>query len=234
VNLELFHPTNLQNIIKAVIFDKDGTLLDLNATWGAAMSLAAIDVCTDSEQLRLLSNALGLDIENKTFYSDSLTPENDAQTTSLIISTVTDPIIFSKLTRTYADETATKKAGASELLKNLSENNIPVAMATNDSENSAKRFVKSLGWQDYFNLVLGFDSGFGSKPGPGMINHCSEEFAVEPKNLLMVGDTKADLLSAEAAKVSYIQIGELNNHIATADYIKINSLDELIPLLNRS
>ena len=48
-------------------------------------------------------------------------------------------------------------------------------------------------------MIVGFDSGFGSKPGPnGLIAIC-EKFNITPKEAAMVGDTYADFGAAKAA-----------------------------------
>ena len=48
-------------------------------------------------------------------------------------------------------------------------------------------------------MIVGFDSGFGSKPGPnGLIAIC-EKFNITPNEAAMVGDTYADFGAAKAA-----------------------------------
>jgi len=230
-SLNLFFPGNPNSEIKGFIFDKDGTLLDLNSTWGKAMSQATIEVCESQEQVSRLAQTLGLDIEKQCFMAESKVPETDGKTTALLISTVTDPLEFSRLTRKYANDTVKTSPGADELLQVLNKNGYRVAMATNDSESSAKKFVELLNWNSYFELIYGFDSGYGSKPDPGMLKSCCEHFQLNNDEIIMVGDTKADLLAADDANIAYIQLGELRNPEELEVSVKIESLAQLIPLL---
>lgn len=62
-----FLATALYKEFDAVVFDKDGTLMDFNATWDPA-TLAAIrgEAPDDEERQRLIGDALGFDLDAKT------------------------------------------------------------------------------------------------------------------------------------------------------------------------
>ena len=51
-------------MIKGIVFDKDGTLFDFNATWGAwTRGMIATEAGDDPEKIETLANALGYDFE---------------------------------------------------------------------------------------------------------------------------------------------------------------------------
>ena len=49
-----------------------------------------------------------------------------------------------------------------------------IGLATNDAEMSARQQLTGLGWLHRFESVIGYDSGFGAKPGPGMLLESAE------------------------------------------------------------
>ncbi|MEK9637754.1 MAG: HAD-IA family hydrolase, partial [Acidimicrobiaceae bacterium] len=54
-------------------------------------------------------------------------------------------------------------------------------------------------WLHRFESVIGYDSGFGAKPGSGMLLESAERAGVKPQELAFVGDTDTDLRTAAAA-----------------------------------
>ena len=56
-----------------------------------------------------------------------------------------------------------------------------------------------MGLLDYFDAVVGADSGFGGKPAPGMIEGCAGQMGLQSRQVVMVGDTDRDTLAGQAA-----------------------------------
>lgn len=96
--------------------------------------------------------------------------------------------------------------GATSLLRRLGAADVTVAMATNDSESSAALQVGQLGWANLISHVVGYDSGFGPKPEPGMLLGLLDRLGVAPADALMVGDTWADAQAAAAANIHFCLI----------------------------
>ena len=60
-------------MIKGIVFDKDGTLFDFNATWGAwTRGMIATEAGDDPEKIETLANALGYDFEGGVFWPESI------------------------------------------------------------------------------------------------------------------------------------------------------------------
>ena len=60
-------------MIKGIVFDKDGTLFDFNATWGAwTRAMIATEAANDPDQIEVLANALGYDFEGGVFWPESI------------------------------------------------------------------------------------------------------------------------------------------------------------------
>ena len=48
-------------------------------------------------------------------------------------------------------------------------------------------------------MIFGYDSGHGSKPGPGMVAAFMGHCTVAPENTVMIGDSLHDIRSGKAA-----------------------------------
>jgi phosphoglycolate phosphatase len=72
-----------------------------------------------------------------------------------------------------------------------------LGVATNDHEQTARRHLSAhLHSLDY---IAGFDSGHGGKPGPGMLLAFARACDLAPGQVMMVGDSRHDLIAGRAA-----------------------------------
>ena len=179
------------------------------------------------------------DLEQRRFHRDaSLLAESNEKWLARLAPHVTggsDPDFGNRVEHAMAGLVAASVApidGAAALLDKLAATTTHVAMATNDSERSAASQVDQLGWSHLITTVVGYDSGFGPKPEPGMILALTERFAVAATETLMVGDTWADAEAAAAAGVPFCLLdpdGTVRRQLRP-DYV-VKSLDELEALL---
>ena len=82
------------------------------------------------------------------------------------------------------------------MLKSLG---IPLVVITNKNEILAVELLKQLGLADYFSLILGGDSLPEKKPSPLPLQHAAEVLGIDPANMIMVGDSRNDIIAAKAA-----------------------------------
>ena len=54
-------------------------------------------------------------------------------------------------------------------LDRLAAMKLPLGIATNDSESAARAHMERLELLEPFCYIAGYDSGYGEKPGPGMV-----------------------------------------------------------------
>ncbi len=221
-----------------MIFDKDGTLVDAN-TWDAVTG-DLIDrlAATDAER-RAAASALEYDLERRRFLpnADLLAESNEKWIARLAphVAGGSEPDFGRRVEATTAELVSAgviPMAGANDLLTKLSACEITVAMATNDSEASAAAQVEQLGWTGHFAAIVGYDSGFGAKPQPGMLMGVLNRFDIAADEALMVGDTWADVQSAAAAGITFCLLdpdGQARSRLA-ADIV-VASLSELDALL---
>ena len=93
------------------------------------------------------------------------------------------------------------------VLEALRSRGIWQGVATNDGVVAAERQLEHLGWRDHFASVLGYDSGFGTKPEPGMLHESARRAGVTIADVLFVGDSQTDRRTAAAAGCDFHFVG---------------------------
>ncbi len=188
--------------IRAVVFDKDGTLIDVHRTWGPAMAGALRDLVDDPTRRAEAAGAIGVDLDTHELAVDApiIAASNDQLVALLapILEVDAERFLptFEERLFAHADGTVTPLPGVVDALARMF---CWIGLATNDAETSARQQLTGLGWLHRFVSVIGYDSGFGAKPGPGMLLESAERAGVKPQELLLVGDTDTDLRTAAAA-----------------------------------
>ena len=79
------------------------------------------------------------------------------------------------------------------VLGKLADGGLVLGLATMDSEAGAHAALAELGITARFSFVAGYDSGHGHKPGPGMLQAFCRQCRLEPRQVIMVGDTTHDI-----------------------------------------
>jgi phosphoglycolate phosphatase len=63
----------------------------------------------------------------------------------------------------------------------------------------ARATVSLLEIDAFVSFLCGYDSGFGVKPGPGMVSAFCDRLRLQPAEVLVVGDTLHDVQMGRAA-----------------------------------
>ena len=158
----------------AVIFDKDGTLLDFHATWNEAIG-SAFDLVADQTAKERAAELFGYDLAERRVLSHSAFISETSETTDNLIADLIDVATFKQTINEASQRNIVANKGATTALDALIDRGWKLAVATNDSESCAMEHVEALKWSHFFTSVKGFDSGHGSKPGPGMVLAAAEE-----------------------------------------------------------
>lgn len=191
-------------MIKGIVFDKDGTLFDFNATWGAwTRGMIATEAGDDPEKIETLANALGYDFEGGVFWPESIVI---AETVDFIADALIEhlPDVSKKdlMTRMHIAAKNVPQVQAAPLwplLNEIKEMDILLGVATNDAEDNARAHLGEADVLDLFDFISGYDSGFGGKPEPGQLLGFCTTTGLEPEDCIMVGDSTHDLNAGNAA-----------------------------------
>lgn len=213
----------------AVIFDKDGTLLDFQRTWGSVIGGAIRTLAESDEQASMIATALGFDLDTFSFAADSVVIAESNEVVAAHLAAAAPGVdlrAFEAEVLAASQGAAVARDGAAELLAALATCRIPVAVATNDAAEAARRQLDGLGWGDRFVAVIGYDSGFGAKPDPAMVTAAVASTGALAHRTAMVGDSSHDIDAGRAAGLVTIYVGTDAAVAATAD-IAVDHLTEL-------
>lgn len=90
--------------------------------------------------------------------------------------------------------------GMTQMLTNLREKGIKLAVVTNKAHVFAREMVERY-FGNLFDDVFGSIEGFPKKPDPYWVNEALKKIGVAPENAVYVGDSSVDMLTAKAAAV---------------------------------
>ena len=214
---------------KAVIFDKDGTLLDFDATWNEAVG-TAFDQISDQKARMQAAELFGYDLNRRCVLPQSAFVSETSDVTNELVADLIDIGAFKQTLNEASRRTVVANKGARETLESLLRRGWRLAVATNDSELLAIEHLETLGWESLFTSIKGFDSGHGAKPGPGMVIAAAEDCDALDGRYLMVGDSVHDILAGKAAGAITVAIGSHPAALELADH-KIVQLGDLLEIV---
>ena len=197
----------LVNALRAILFDKDGTLVDFDRTWGpsagAVMAHLAGDDADALERLHEVTHYLPS--EQRFLQTSPLIAGSSRQYGPLwadVLGRPSDIAFFHEIDQLFIAEGRrylTPIGSPARDLARLHEAGLPLGIATNDAEANARIQAELLGLTDMLQAIYGYDSGYGSKPAPGMIEAFCQLTGLPPSAVALVGDTHHDFATAKAA-----------------------------------
>lgn len=209
-------------MIKAVIFDMDGLIVD-------------------SEPIHSKSIELTLNQYGKTpiFHNNGLvhrvgySGEKEYELLLEKYGLVKEKENFRKKRRNVYMELLKKplrpKSGFLYLVKLLNKKCIKLGLASSREIRHVKVILKNLKVLDLFDAVSGREIGFQAKPAPDIYIKATKQLKVSPQNCLALEDTEPSVISAKSAGMKVIAIP--NKYTSTQDFSKadlvINSLSDI-------
>ncbi len=195
--------------IRGILFDKDGTLIDLDATWlpayRAATNLVADRAGRPGLAERLLVEA-GRDPASGRIDPDSplawATTTEIARTWAARAGANDSDALAAEILAIFDAQTATNEvalADLGQLFAGLRARGYRIGVATNDGEASSRAVLAACGALAEIDFIAGHDSGYGQKPDPGMVTAFARAGGLTVREIAVVGDTPADMKMARAA-----------------------------------
>ncbi|WP_439121602.1 HAD family hydrolase [Marivita sp.] len=190
--------------VGAILFDKDGTLFDFDATWSVwAANLLVRLANGETSRARKLGDLIGFDVEQARFSPDSFviagTPDDLVDTLSPEFPELSRTQLFTLINNEAESAPMAEAVPLAPLLDHFLAHDLCLGVATNDAERPALSHLEEAGIRDRFAFVAGSDSGFGAKPAPGQLLAFCDAIGVHPHRAVMVGDSTHDLIAGRTA-----------------------------------
>lgn len=209
------------NPIKAILFDKDGTIVDFQRTWGPAVNDVMQQMADGRPAIyQRLASASGFAEVEQGFLSDSLLIAHPIGVWGPLwagaLGCEASPAFLTDLDRRLQEATTThlKPIGdPGKLLAMLARRGYQLGVFSNNSEIAVRSHLRKLGIENMFCFFTGYNSEFGAKPDPGQVIAFAKAAGVCLSRTAVVGDTVLDLAAARAAGA--VAIGVLTG-LATA------------------
>jgi len=231
--------------IRGVLFDKDGTLIDVTGTWVPVYREMLAEIMTsEPAEIDTIMAKAGYDPATGAFRAGSILAGG---TTRELIHTwwpgLTEAEVDAKIRmvdvdyRNLALKHLKPLMALAPVLEELKALGMRLGVATNDAEYSARNHMVELGVADLFDIIIGADSVARPKPAGDMIHAFAAVTSLLPGEIAMVGDNSHDIETARAGGAG-LAIGVLSGNAAhddiahLADYT-IGSIAELPDLLRR-
>ena len=208
--------------VRALLFDKDGTLFEFEATWSSWAEGVLFDLAGGDEQRAASAGmGIGFDYFRRRFMPSSPVIAGTAETTfrllceQFVSRTETEVLrICEKRSRGLKQVEAVPLR---PLLAGLRQAGYALGIATNDSELSAREHIADAEITEFFDFIAGFDSGFGIKPDTGMLEEFTERAGVDAKACVMVGDSTVDMAAGRSAGM--LTVGVLTGYASREDLL---------------
>jgi phosphoglycolate phosphatase len=197
--------------IHGVLFDKDGTLFDFQATWSAWAIMMLTDLAQgDLGRAASLGSRIGYDFAARQFDRDSVviagTPDDIVRGLLPGVPEITPMDLVERLNAAAARAPQAEAVPLGPLIAELRAMGLALGVATNDAEVPARAHLAASGQEEAFDFIAGYDSGFGGKPGPGMCLGFASAMGLAPEHVLMVGDSTHDLQAGRAAGMRTVAV----------------------------
>ncbi|AFY52944.1 haloacid dehalogenase superfamily enzyme, subfamily IA [Rivularia sp. PCC 7116] len=226
--------------IKAILFDKNGTLedseVDLRNLAQKAARIIDAQIPGIGEPLLMAFGVNADSLDAAGLIAVASRRETEIAAAAYIAETGRGWIESLKIARESLDEaekylgdySSPLFAGSLEILQKLSQAQLKLGILSAATTQEVNQFVQVHKLSEYLNLEMGVDGNI-FKPDPALFLQACEKLEVEPTETLMVGDSVGDMEMARNAKaagcIGITWIGKSDN-VRGADVV-INKLDEI-------
>lgn len=181
--------------IRAVMIDLDGTLLDTAEDLADAASAMLQELGLAPLELAEIKTYIGNGVSR--LVKRCLTRDLHAEPVPELFARAF--LIYQKHYGAHVSRKSRPFPGVVEGLQKLQHMGFKLACVTNKAEQFTLPLLRDTGLFSYFDLVLAGDSLPKKKPDPLPLWHAAKYFAVEPTELLLIGDSLNDTQAARAA-----------------------------------
>jgi len=228
--------------VEAVAFDKDGTLIDLDAAWGPAARAWVETAAARHVRLRQdLAAQLGLDLDTGRLVTGGTfavgTVGQLYETTLAVLSDHGVDGAEAQRAAAAARATSAIAGEAGNLVplgdvagtfRALNEAGARLAIVSSDDRTAIDAAVVALGIGSLLDAVVSGDEGFDPKPAPDVLTEAARRMGVEPARMLYVGDSWVDAAAGQAAGVvGTVLVGNPSSEARELTSVVVPGVDSL-------
>ena len=207
------------DLVKLVIFDLDGTLVDSDKTVIRLLN-------TIREDLNLPT----LKIKDISFYLSLGGEEMIKKTIANEIDTKHYLEIFRQR---YLDDSLDNENlfdGVIDYLNHLKSKGIQMAVFTNKPKDLTTKTLNRHQIYDFFNYIVTRDDVDFKKPDPDGCHKIIKMSSISPENIIMIGDSELDQKAANSASISFLHhnVSSHNRLLGTKNIKVFNNFNDLI------
>lgn len=206
-------------MIKAVLFDFDGTLLNTNDLIFTSYEYAFTKVLG-----RSITDEEIHDLYGKPLYS-SLAKYGEHQ--DALCDT------YREFNESHHDELVKKFDGAAEGVRMIKNSGIKTAVVTSKRRYTLEKGIRILGLEDFFDVLITPDNTEKHKPDPEPVLKACELLGVSPSEAIMVGDSVFDFECAKRAGARLAGVNYSTTRDAIMEYKPDYMVDTLVELAEK-
>lgn len=205
--------------IEAVLFDKDGTIIDLHQYWGKIVEMRSAEFVKvlklDQKYYKKICLWMGFSIKRKKLLSRG--PVGIASREEVIkilfdnfnkleieISLAEISDLFTRIHKIFLQEMDNYVKilpNVENFIKKLKENNIKIAIVTADQTENAKKCMKLLNLDQYIDIYIGREHSNLPKSSGEHAKIAIKLLNVNKKNTVCIGDAPMDIIMAKNSQL---------------------------------
>ena len=213
-------------MLKAVIFDVDGTLLDTERIYIQAWKEAAAEQgYVMPDELLRKTRAIDAKVAAQ-ILEEEIGNGFSYQKTRPIRVRIAEEII--------ERESPILKPGVLELLSFLREKGIRLSVASSTKTKTTKEHLQINGIADWFEVIVGGDMITKGKPNPDIFLKAAELLGEAPENCIVVEDSPAGIRAGSAAGMKTVLVPDqaaITQEIIDLSDVQMKSLLEILPMI---
>jgi sugar-phosphatase len=208
-------------VIKAVIFDMDGLIIDSEPLWAMAFKEAfkPLGVTVTDEDMRTVRGRRQEESIEHLYRKYNVTD----QAVDTMQKQIDDDMME------LIEREGQMMPGVKKTFEICQAAGLPLAIASSSATRIINTVVEKLDIRHYFDHIYSAEYEDYGKPHPGTFITAAKKLGIDPRDILVFEDAPGGVLAAKAAKMHCIAVPEpaLKDHkfIQTADLV-LNSLED--------